>query len=175
MKNINFINTLTHHQHYALRRWWLLSLVLCSGALLLIGVLHGLQMHQWYLLKTEYTALLPEVETVRTTAQTREVLSTAQKKLQQKKVKADRVKQSLDTVHARLTHITTACQGASVELCKWYKDQVEIVVACTDASSATRLVEQVRKIDGLDGARLVSLSPRDQGMLLATIKAQVSV
>jgi len=49
------------------------------------------------------------------------------------------------------------------------------VVACTDASSATRLVEQVRKIDGLDGARLVSLSPRDQGMLLATIKAQVSV
>jgi hypothetical protein len=175
MKNINFINTLTHQQQYALRRWWLLSLVLSLSVLLVVGVLHGLQVHQWYLLTTEYTALLPEVEAVRTVAHRHEALSTAQKKLQQKKAKADRVKQSLALVHTRLTHITSACQTVSLEQCKWHKNQVEILVGCPDAPSATRVVEQVRKIDGLNAARLVSLSPRDQGTLLATIKAQASV
>ena len=111
---------------------------------------------------------------MRTTVQTHEMLSTEQKKLQQKKAKADRVKQSLAMVHARLTQITAACAAVSLEACKWDKDTVEIMVGCADVVSATRCVEQLQKINGLTTTRLVSLSPRQQGTLLATIKTQVS-
>ncbi len=173
MKNINFINTLTRQQYYALRRWWLLSGVLCVGILLVMSVLHGLQLHQWYRLRIERETLASEVTGMRAALQEHDLLSKKQQHLQQKKVKADHVKESLVSLRARLIDLTTACAGSQLESCKWHKSSVEMVVGCKDALSATECVSKVQKIKGLTGMRLVSVSPQQQGMVLATMKAQL--
>ena len=173
MKNINFVNTLSHKQQYALRRWWFLSVVLGIGILLVMSILHGLQVHHWYVLTAEYTVLAQQTQALRGTVQARELLSKEQKMLQQKKVKADRVKQSLALVHTRISQITAACATAQLETCKWHKNQVELVIGCKDAMAATQCVGQLQKINGLNTIRLVSLSPRENGAVLATMKAQL--
>jgi len=173
MKNINFVNTLTHKQQYSLRRWWFLSSVLGVCILLAVTILHGLQLHQWYIFTTEHAALQREAHGMRTTMNTHESLRKEQQALQQKRAKADRVKQSLASVRARLIDIAAACATMQLETCKWHKNSVEITVGCRDGLCATQCVGQLRTVKGLNSIRLVSLSPRDGGTVLATMKAQL--
>jgi len=173
MKNINFVNALTRKQQYSLRRWWLLSWIVAGSVIIVAGVLHGLQLHQWYVLTAERATLQQEVDDMRSALNTHESLRKMQQALQQKKVKSDRIRQSLASMRARLTDITAACAASQLETCKWHKNAVEIVLGCKDALCATQCVGQLQKVKGLGSIRLVSLSPRENGMVLATMKAQL--
>jgi hypothetical protein len=172
MKNINFINALTRKQQYSLRRWWLLSWVLAGGILTVAGILHGLQVHQWYVLTAEHATFKQEVDGMRSTINAHESLRKTQQTLQQKKMKSDRIRQSLASIRARLTDIAAACAASQLETCKWHKNGVEIVLGCKNALCATQCVGQLQKVKGLGSIRLVSLSPRENGVVLATMKAQ---
>jgi hypothetical protein len=173
MKNINFIKTPSIAQRKIMSNWWFFSCGLGLIAVTVILFLHGLQVHQWYTLSREGTALGQNLNSLSGSMTLYDHACKERQLLQEKKAKCDKISDSISQLHSRIALIKTSCASSTITSCSWSKQQVELILELADALCVTTILAQLQKVKGLEQLRLVSVTPSKEHSVVATLRCKV--
>lgn len=175
MKKVNFISPLPPHKQYELRRWfwctttlWIISFVI--GAYCVVP-----QLVTFFVLRKEISVLYGKTASYSDVVKNSDALKSEHELLSKQNSKINRYMDQPKNPHQYIAVILEAVgNGATLELLKFNKKDVELTILCPTAEHATVFIKRLSLSDLFTGIKLVSLhNDTRANQLRAVIKGNI--
>jgi Tfp pilus assembly protein PilN len=159
MKQINFINTLSAKEQYALRRWFYLSTLFISATVMAIVWIQINQIRHLYNIKSQRTPSTDPIEY--------EAIHTRKEKLEKEEVELKQKINSLAQLKSdsknpldQLNAIATACQASTgLQSLTITPQAIELSAHCSTTQEAIRIVKNLNQSPLFQAVKLNSIQP----------------
>ncbi len=163
MKNNNLINTISHTQQYAIRRWFIISTLLLSATIIVIIVLEIPQLYALQSIKKENTTLSAQTEPFDQVMAQQHKLQQEEEQCRKKQEVINQYQEQLEHLIDNLSHIihahTPDCRIESLQI---KNNHFELTARCTQVQHATAFTAQLSESKQFHNLRLTSLQQTDQ-------------
>jgi len=163
MKHVNFITTLSPHKQYAMRRWFLVTMVMGIIVLMVSMFFIVPQMMTYVSLKKEVILLRAQTQHHAECCKERDVLKTEHDLMRTHTNKISRHVESPKNPYLYMTAIMQACgDGVILENMNIHKKSCDITALCPTAEHATVFTKRLSASALFTGVKLVSLQQDTQ-------------
>ncbi|HLJ30929.1 MAG TPA: hypothetical protein VKU36_00695 [Candidatus Babeliales bacterium] len=163
MKQVNFITTLSIQKQYALRRWFLMSVLLSviTFAILLFFLVPELL--TYFSLKQEIVLLHAQTKQYTEQTKQRDIVKKDYEQMRIQSSKIDTFTNGPKNPHAYIAAIAQAGgNGVVLESINIHKKNGDITILCPTAEHATVFVKRLSASELFSGVKLVSLQHDNQ-------------
>ncbi len=163
MKNNNLINTISHTQQYAIRRWFIISTLLLSATIIVIIVLEIPQLYALQSIKKENIALYAQTAPFDQVMAEQHKLQQEEQQCREKQKVINQYRQELTHLIDNLSHIIHASTSdIMIESLQIKNHHFELTARCTQPQQATNFITQLSQAEQFGNLRLTSLQKTEQ-------------
>ena len=174
MKKNSLINTVSPEQQYAIRRWFIISMLLLSVSVIIIIVLEIPQLYALQSIKKDNKMLVVQTEQFDKVMTRQHKLQQEEQQLRKRQETVNQHNEQLDRLIDNIAHIIHACASDStIESLQIKNHHFELTACCTQTRYAIDFVENLSQSKQFRNLTLTSLQQTEQKLkLLFTVKGE---
>ena len=177
MKNNSLINTISPKQQYAVRRWFIISMLLLSASIIIIILLEIPQLYALRSIKKDNEMLVVQTEEFDRVMARQHKLQQEEQQFKKRQETVNQYREQLDRLIDNFSHIMYACASDStIESLQIKNNHLELTARCTQAHHATDFIERLSQSKQFSNLTLTSLQQTEQkSKLLFTVQGEQTV
>jgi len=174
MKNNSLINTVSPKQQYAIRRWFIISMLLISASIVMIIVLEIPQLYALQSIKKDNEMLVAQTEQFDKVMARQHKLKQEEEQLRKCQETVSQHNEQLDRLIDNFSYIIHACASDSTIESLQIKDHyIEVTACCTQTHHATDFIADLSQSKQFRNLVLASLQQTEQkSKLLFTVQGE---
>jgi len=174
MKKNSLINTVSPKQQYAIRRWFIISMLLFSASIIIIIVLEIPQLYVLQSIKKDNKILLVQTEQFDKVMTRQHKLQQEEQQLRKHQETINQHNEQLDHLIDDFSHIIHACASDStIESLQIKNHYLELTAHCAQVHHATDFIAHLSELKQFRNLTLTSLQQTEQkSKLLFTVQGE---